>query len=77
MDNAPALLAQGVACLQPGEMVVDLSAVGEADSSALAVMLGWLRAAETARSTLRFVGIPEGVSSLARLYGVADLLPQG
>lgn len=77
MDNAPAVLAEGLECLQGGAAVFDLSAVTQADSSAIAVMLGWLRAAEAARSTLRFVGIPAGVLSLARMYGVADLLPQG
>ena len=76
MANAPALLAAGRAALQPGLMVFDLSAVREADSSALAVMLGWLRVADASRSTVRFARIPDGVRSLAELYGVADLLPQ-
>ena len=76
MANATGLLDAGRAALQPGETVFDLAAVGEADSSAVAVMLGWLRAAAAARSTVRFAGIPEGVRSLAELYGVADLLPR-
>jgi phospholipid transport system transporter-binding protein len=76
MANASALLAAGRSALQPGLMVFDLSAVREADSSALAVMLGWLRVADASRSTVRFARIPEGVRSLAELYGVADLLPQ-
>jgi phospholipid transport system transporter-binding protein len=76
MANGRALLAAGCAALQPGEQVFDLARVGEADSSALAVMLGWVRAAELSRSTLRFAGIPAGVSSLAELYGVAELLPR-
>ena len=60
---------------QQGEDVFDFAEVTEADSSALAVMLGWLRAAELSRSTVRFANIPAGVRSLAELYGVAELLP--
>lgn len=75
MDNARNLLAAGCAALQPGEQIFDLAQVGEADSSALAVMLGWLRAASLSRSTIKFANIPTGVRSLAELYGVAELLP--
>ena len=75
IDNARALLDAGRASLQPGALVFDLSRVGAADSSAVAVMLGWLRAASQSRSTLTFAEIPHGVRSLAELYGVTDLLP--
>ena len=75
LANARGLLEAGRAALQPGEQVFDFSQVGEADSSAVAVMLGWLRAADTTRSTVRFAHIPAGVRSLAELYGVTDLLP--
>ena len=73
--NARALLEAGRSALQSGEQVFDFSEVTEADSSALAVMLGWLRAAEAARASIRFANIPQGVSSLAELYGVTELLP--
>lgn len=75
LDNARALLAAGVAALQPGAFCVDLAAVPEADSSAIAVMLGWVRAAPEKRADLQFVNVPTGVSSLADLYGVGELLP--
>ena len=75
MDNARSLLEAGCAALQAGELVIDLGRVTEADSSALAVMLGWLRAGDLSRSTIKFANIPEGVRSLAELYGVAELLP--
>ena len=75
MANARGLLEAGRAALQPGEQVFDFSQVAEADSSAVAVMLGWLRAAELSRSTVKFAEIPNGVRSLAELYGVSDLLP--
>ncbi len=75
MDNARQLLEAGCAALQPGDQVIDLGSVKEADSSALAVMIGWLRATKLSRSTIKFANIPTGVLSLAELYGVADLLP--
>jgi len=75
MTNARGLLEAGRSALKAGEQVFDFSEVGEADSSAIAVMLGWLRAAEAARSTVKFAHIPAGVRSLAELYGVSELLP--
>lgn len=73
--NAGSMLAAGGAALQAGEQVFDLSEVKTADSSALAVMFGWLRAAAAVRSTVKFAHLPDSVRSLADLYGVADLLP--
>ena len=75
MANARGLLDAGRSALQAGEQVFDFSEVSEADSSAIAVMLGWLRSAELSRSTITFAHIPAGVRSLAELYGVTELLP--
>ena len=75
MANARGLLEAGRNALQPGEQVFDLAQVDDADSSAVAVMLGWLRGAGRSRSTVKFAHIPKGVRSLAELYGVAELLP--
>jgi phospholipid transport system transporter-binding protein len=75
MANARGLLDAGRSALQPGEQIFDFSEVSEADSSAIAVMLGWLRSAELSRSTVTFAHIPAGVGSLAELYGVTELLP--
>jgi phospholipid transport system transporter-binding protein len=75
MTNARGLLEAGRSALQSGEQVFDFSRVSEADSSALAVMLGWLRAAGLARSTVKFAHIPAGIVALAELYGITDLLP--
>ncbi len=54
MDNARGLLEAGRQFLQPGNHVFDFSRVTEADSSAIAVMLGWLRLAAQSRSTVFF-----------------------
>ncbi|MFN6183441.1 MAG: lipid asymmetry maintenance protein MlaB, partial [Burkholderiales bacterium] len=45
LDNAVAVKLQGLQALAQGETVFDLSQVQDVDSSALAVMLAWKRAA--------------------------------
>lgn len=58
----------------PGAWVVDLSAVTHADSSGLAVLLDWTRASRKVGGSLRIVGMPASLQSLATLYGIDTLL---
>ncbi|BAL23088.1 lipid asymmetry maintenance protein MlaB [Azoarcus sp. KH32C] len=58
-----------------GDLTIDLSAVTEADSAALAVLIDWLRTARGAGHTLTQRGMPGGLCSLAALYGVDELIP--
>jgi ABC-type transporter Mla MlaB component len=53
----------------------DLAQVEAADSSAVSMLLGWLRNAQRHQAKLTFVNVPENLRSLAHLYGVADALP--
>jgi phospholipid transport system transporter-binding protein len=46
------------------------------DSSCLAVVFGWMRAAKAGGKSLRLLNPPQNLLSLAAVYGVADLLPQ-
>ena len=73
--NASALLEAGRSHLQAGEVVFDLSAVEEADSSALALVFAWQRSARERGATLRIRHAPASMLSLAALYGVSDFLP--
>lgn len=75
VPNAAALLASGLDLIHEATETVDLSAVAEADSSALAVMLGWLRAAAASGRELAFSQPPAGIQALADLYGISTLLP--
>jgi phospholipid transport system transporter-binding protein len=75
MDNAAALLAQGTAALAKGITRFDLSAVAHIDSSGLAVLFAWLRAARVAGKTLSIDNPPHSLRSLAGVYGVTELLP--
>ena len=60
-----------------GEVIVDLSAVTEVDSSALSLLFEWQRAAQRRQCKLSFCNLPASLASLAELYGVTDLIPAG
>jgi len=76
--NASALLKAGRGFLRAsatvGEIVFDLSAVAETDSSALSVIFGLLRTARDCGVTLRVVNPPASMISQAALYGVSESL---
>jgi phospholipid transport system transporter-binding protein len=74
VQNATAALGQGLAAIKAGQTVFDLGTVKAADSSAVAVLLAWKRAARKAGSALSYVNVPEGLQSLSALYGVDTLL---
>lgn len=75
LETASVLLADGVAELAGADPVFDLSAVADVDSSGLAVLFGWLRAAQAQGKPLRIANPPQNLISLAEVYGVTDLLP--
>lgn len=77
MVAAAALTAEGcAAAAAAANPVFDLSGVSELDSSSLAVIFAWMRAAKTAGKSMRISNPPQNLLSLAAVYGVADLLPQ-
>jgi phospholipid transport system transporter-binding protein len=76
LANVAELLEAGRRELATGAMAtVDLAGVTDLDSSALALLLAWLRDARAAGRSLVFANLPEGLRTIARLYGVEDLLP--
>lgn len=75
MSNARGLLEAGRSAFKEKLEKVDFGAVSEADSSALAVMLGWQRTAEARGMQLSFANAPAGLRSLVDLYGLTELLP--
>lgn len=58
----------------PGEVVVDLSGVTEADSSAVALLLAWARNVKSSGRTLKLVSVPTGLQRLIAVYGLTELL---
>ena len=75
LASVAAVLPEGNAAIGQGVRTVDLGEVGEVDSSALALLLAWLREARKHNGNLVFANLPQGLTSIARLYGVAELLP--
>ena len=56
-------------------VVVDAEGLGQFDSSALAVLLALRRDADGLGLAFAVAGMPQSLASLARLYGIAELLP--
>lgn len=75
MEEVPGLLAQGLMLLDRGETRIDLAGVTAADSSAVALLLEWLRAAQRGGGRIVYLNLDNSLKSLADLYGVTELLP--
>lgn len=75
MASALPTLSEGRARALAGDLVVDLSALTEVDSVALASLLDWIRSARSQGHRLTVTGLPLALVSLAELYGVSELLP--
>ena len=60
---------------QPAGVVVDASGLGKFDSAALAVLLTLRREALGLGKSFSVSDLPQRMADLARLYGIADLLP--
>jgi phospholipid transport system transporter-binding protein len=59
---------------QEGDAVIDFAGVTEADSAALALIFKWQRDAEKTGHKIHCLNIPANVITLAKLYGVDDLI---
>lgn len=75
MDNANTILSQSNAFEMVGDLEVDFSAVTDVDTAALSLVMEWQRRALASNCTISFANLPENLSSLAALYGVADFIP--
>ena len=76
-ETVPSLLGEGTAQRRNGVEVIDLAAVTEVDSAALALALAWPREARAAGRTIRLANLPPETENLARLYAVDELLTIG
>ena len=75
--NAMAELEAGLAAIavNTAEVVrVDCAALAQFDSSALAVLLAWLRAARARGKAFEVANLPAKLKNLARAYGINELL---
>jgi phospholipid transport system transporter-binding protein len=74
-DNVVAVLEEGARALPAApRIVIDLARVTDVDSAAVSLLLEWRRTVERSGRAIAFVNLPENLQSLARLYGVTELL---
>jgi phospholipid transport system transporter-binding protein len=73
-DSAKSALEAGLSRIAAGATEVDCAPLKAFDSSALAVLLAWQRAASARGAALGIVNLPSGLASLAQAYGVDTLL---
>lgn len=57
------------------ECTVDMKLVSEVDSSAVALLLHWLRHAGNHRLQVHFNAMPDALMQLLRVYSLADRVP--
>lgn len=74
LNEARQALLEGEQALAQGVTVFDLIQVTQVDSSALSLIMSWQRKAQENSRPLSFRNIPDSLHSLARLYGLADLI---
>jgi phospholipid transport system transporter-binding protein len=68
------VMEEGEQLLADGATTFDLSGLGKVDSSALSLFMNWSRLALVQGHTLEFKNTPASLLSLAKLYGVAELV---
>ena len=75
METAATLFDIGAHLVGEGDLVIDLAQVEVVDSSSVSLLLVWLREARRGNVNMCYAHLPENLASLAKLYGVLDLLP--
>lgn len=75
MRDAAAVLEEGRRLAKAGPLVIDMAAVEDADSAALALLLDWLRSGREAGQRVVLRKLPPGLASLAAVYDIDALLP--
>jgi phospholipid transport system transporter-binding protein len=74
--TVPDVWQQGKALFGQGTSVaVDLSGVGHCNSAGLALLIEWMRNAQTGNQSISFQNLPPQMRDIATVCGVADKLP--
>ena len=73
-DNAAAVLEQTRAAVAMGDVQVDLADITQVDSAAVALLVALARVAKQNSRRLEVHNAPPSLVSLAKLYGVEDVL---
>lgn len=73
-DSAPRVLQESMSRVDGGETAIDCGALTRFDSAALAVLLALRRHAARRGIALTVHNLPDGLASLADVYGISSLL---
>jgi len=76
MNSVNTLLGESVQAFSSAGLEIDLAAVSDVDSSAVSLLLEWVRQAHEHNASLVFVNLPKNLLILAELYGVLEFIPQ-
>lgn len=75
-DNVVKIWQHGVDLINTlPEVKVDLSGVVDCDSSALALLTAWVRAAKSQNKQIVFYNMPQFLSDIGRVSGLDTVLP--
>ncbi len=74
IGDAAEVLEAGLQAIAAGETEIDLLQLQHFDSTAVAALIAWQRRAVEKGVPLRVSHLPQGLESLAGLYGVAPLI---
>jgi phospholipid transport system transporter-binding protein len=74
VTNARSTLEEGLRAIESGQKEIDFAKVATVDSTAVATLLAWQRAARKRGNSLTFHNIPSNLKSLIDLYSVDGLL---
>ena len=74
MDVIGGSFKEAMQALEGKNWAIDLGQVEAVDSSAVSMLLAWLRNAQRNGAKLTFVNVPDNLRTLAVLYGLADAL---
>lgn len=74
MASAKEALAEGLRAIASGATAMNLAPVKVVDSAAVGILLLWERAAVARGASIVFYNAPPALLSLAKLYGVFELL---
>lgn len=73
--DSVAILISEAAAFDGDSVIVDLARVTNADSSALSLLLEWMRRFGSGGRRIAFANMGPNLRSLAELYGVLELIP--
>ncbi|MXS85242.1 STAS domain-containing protein [Nitrosomonas sp. HPC101] len=78
-DNVVRATRAGEAAVEMNSqrVVIDLAEVTQVDSSAVSMLLEWVRVVQTRGQEIEFVNLPANLADLIELYDVDDLIPSG